>query len=188
MKTTGKTYIISLIAFAVFAVSCKKDDDNPSNPGTGNNQGEIITTLIIQFSDSAGIQPDASVAFRDPDGDGGNGPVQFDTVRLASNTTYYAEILLLDETKTPVDTISNEVLEEAVDHMFFFQHTGSVITTSYNDIDSNGLPVGLSTIWRTGTVSSGTSQVILKHQPGSKDGTQGPGETDVDVTFVSEIL
>jgi hypothetical protein len=181
-------YLLILAAASVIFTSCKKDDDSPQNPGTGNNQGEIITTVILQFTDSAGVAPDAEFTFRDPDGSGGNGYVEFDTIRLVSNTTYLAEILLLDETKSPADTISVEVLEEAEDHIFFFLHTGVNVTTGYLDSDANGLPVGIQTKWRTGTASSGTSQVILKHQPGTKDGTMGPGETDVDVTFQSEVL
>jgi hypothetical protein len=180
--------IVVIAAMAVMGTACKKDDDTPSNPGTGDNEGEIITTLKLVFTDSAGIVPGAEFVFRDPDGDGGNGPVEFDTIRLQQNTVYLSEIFLLDETKNPVDTISYEVLEEADDHMFFFQHTGTNIITTYLDIDSNGIPLGLSTKWRTGVVSSGTSKVILKHQPGIKDGTQAPGETDVEVTFESEVF
>lgn len=184
-----KNHIILLTAlvFVLFS-ACKKDDDSPQNPGTGNNQGEIITTVKLQFTDSAGIAPSSEFTFRDPDGSGGNGPVEFDTIRIAASTTYFVEVLLLDETKVPVDTISNEVLEESEDHMFFFLHNGVNLTTTYGDSDANGLPVGLQTKWRSGVVSAGSSRVILKHQPGSKDGTQGPGETDVDVSFVSEVL
>jgi hypothetical protein len=172
----------------VALTGCKKDDDSPSNPGTGNNQGEIITTLKLLFTDSLTGAHFAEFVFRDPDGAGGNGPVEFDTIRVATGTNYEVNILLLDETKIPVDTISNEVLEEAVDHMFFFHHTGTNITTVYQDADSNGLPLGLYTTWTTGSSSAGSSRILLKHQPGTKDGTEGPGETDVDVTFVSEIL
>jgi hypothetical protein len=180
--------ILTIAIVTICFTACKKDDDSPSNPGTGSNEGEIITTLKLVFTDSAGIAPDAEFVFRDPDGDGGNPPVEFDTIRLQQQTVYLTTVYLLDETKTPVDTISAEVLEEAEDHLFFFFHTGTGIITTYLDSDANGLPLGLSTKWKTGGPSSGTSQIILKHQPGIKDGSQAPGETDVDVTFVSEVI
>lgn len=183
-----KNYIwVSSLTLLSLATSCKKDDDDPTNPNPTPNESELITTIQLHFTDSANVQPDATFSFRDPDGDGGADPVQFDTIRLAANTTYFATILLLDESKSPADTISNEVADESADHMFFFAQNGVNIATTYTDTDVNGLPVGLSTRWVTGTASTGTSTVTLKHQPGVKDGTQAPGETDVEVLFRSEV-
>ena len=183
-----KNYILmSAVALLSLATSCKKDDDDPTNPNPTPNESELITTIKLQFTDSANVQPNVTFAFRDPDGDGGADPVQFDTIRLAANTTYFATILLLDESQSPADTISNEVAEEAADHMFFFANSGVNIATTYTDSDVNGLPVGLATRWVTGTPGTGTSTITLKHQPGVKDGTQAPGETDVEVQFRSEV-
>jgi len=179
--------LITFLTVVTIQTGCKKDDDDPKNPLPDPNDPELITTVELLFQDSAGISPDFVAKFKDPDGDGGNTPVQFDTINLQVNKTYFVSILLLDESGTPVDTISNEVLEEAVDHMFFFNHTGTDIVTTYEDSDSNGLPVGLQTKWKTGAVSSGVSRVTLKHQPGIKNGTITPGETDVEVDFVSRI-
>lgn len=187
MKNTSILYIVSLtVVAATLFTSCKKDDDDPKNPGDPN-ESELITTVRINFTDSAGTAPDVSVVFRDLDGDGGNAPTRFDTIRLQPSTTYFTEILLLDESKLPSDTISNEVAEEAEDHIFFFLHSGVNIATTYLDQDSNGLPLGLSTKWVTGASGSGTSRVTLKHQPGVKDGSQAPGETDIELTFRSEV-
>lgn len=179
--------LMSAIALVSLTTSCKKDDDDPTNPNPTPNESELITTITLQFTDSANVQPTVSYSFRDPDGDGGSDPVEFDTIRLAANTTYFATILLLDESQSPADTVSNEVAEEAADHMFFFAHNGVNIATNYTDVDVNGLPVGLASRWVTGTAGSGTSTVTLKHQPGVKDGTQAPGETDVEVQFQSEV-
>jgi hypothetical protein len=181
------TLLSAALAVTTIFTSCKKDDDDPQNPNDPN-ESELITTVRINFTDSAGIAPNVSVVFRDLDGDGGNAPTRFDTIRLQPSTTYFTEILLLDESKLPSDTISNEVAEEANDHIFFFLHIGTDIATTYRDQDSNGLPLGLSTRWVTGTTGSGTSRVTLKHQPGVKDGTQAPGETDIELTFRSEVL
>lgn len=180
----------SLIAgMLAMATACKKDEDiKPVTPPVTNQQ-ELITTVKLTFTDSANTSSVSTFTFNDPDGDGGAAPT-IDTIILAPNKTYLVSVLLLDATKTPVDTISNEVLEEANDHMLFYNHAGVGITTSYLDQDTNNppLPIGLSTKWKTNaTTASGTSQVILKHQPGVKNGTMTPGDTDVDVVFPSRI-
>jgi hypothetical protein len=185
MKNT-KLLLIALMAILSIQTACKKDDDDPQNPPDPNDS-ELITSVELLFEDSAAVAPDFVAKFRDTDGDGGNSPIQFDTIVMEANKTYFVSILLLDESGTPVDTISNEVLEEADDHMFFFSHLGTDATTTYEDLDSNGLPLGLETKWRTGVVSTGKSKVTLKHQPGVKNGTITPGETDIEVDFYSRI-
>ena len=188
MKTRFKHSTIILFASVSMALNygCKKDDSSPQNPPDGNDS-ELITTVKLSFVDSAGLEPIRQFVFSDIDGDGGNPPGIFDTIRISPQKTYNVSILLLDESKTPADTISNEVLVEGDDHMFFFFHAGSIITTSYDDIDGNGLGIGLQSKWATGNVSSGTSRIVLKHQPGIKDGSFAPGETDVDIQFQSRV-
>lgn len=168
---------------------CKKDDDLVETPPPVQNDSEVITTMRLIATDSATNTVAGTFTFRDPDGSGGTGPDIFDTIRLAANKTYNVQLVLLNETVTPADSISNEVLAEANDHMFFFHYTGASITQSYLDQDTNTPPlgIGLQTKWKTGAASTGTSQVILKHQPGVKDGTETPGETDVDITFQTVI-
>ncbi|HEX5001027.1 MAG TPA: hypothetical protein VFW78_00895 [Bacteroidia bacterium] len=180
-------FLFIAIVMILFTWSCKKDDSSPKHPPVGTNEGEVITSVIVQVSDSAGIWPAQTFKFRDLDGAGGSPPVQFDTIRIPVQTTLLVHLILLDETKLPADTISNDILDEAVDHLFFFEHTGVDIITTYLDSDSNGLPLGLDTKWVTGTAATGTSRIILKHQPGVKDGTITPGATDVDVTFNCEL-
>lgn len=184
-------YIV--IATICLAASCKKkkNEPTPNDPGNPNPQ-ELITTCELHIVDSASNLTvlAAPFIFKDADGDGGNAPTRFDTIKLNSNSTYLVDIILLDESKTPTDTISNEVLEEANDHMFFFTpSTGSNTSISYLDADANSLPIGLETKWKTGTLPSGlqSMQIILKHQPGVKNGTQAPGDTDLDLTFQLKI-
>lgn len=186
MKTHSKNSKIILLALVSLALvpGCKKDDSTPQNPPDGND-AELITTVKLSFVDSAGIEPIRQFVFSDIDGDGGNPPSLFDTIRVSPQRTYNVSILLLDESKTPADTISNEVLAEGDDHMFFFFHSGVNIASSYEDLDVNGIGIGLQSKWVTGTTSSGTSRIVLKHQPGIKDGSFAPGETDVDIQFQS---
>ncbi len=190
MKTVNikiiKSTICILTPFILTICSCKKDDTDPKNPGDPN-ESELITTIQLTFKDTSGMIPDRVFVFSDPDGDGGNAPTRSDTIRIDSQKTYDVSILLLDESKVPADTISNEVLAEAEDHMFFFLQSGVNINTSYLDIDANGLGLGLESRWVCGAPSIGVSRIVLKHQPGEKDGTFAPGETDVDVSFRAEL-
>ena len=130
-------------------------------------------------------------SYRDLDGDGGNDPI-IDTIRLDANMDYTVELLLLDETKNPIDTISHEIEEEKNEHQFFFSKIGTYnLTTTYLDFDDNGVPLGLNIQLNTTTgftEKTNKFQVVLKHQPGEKPttGTTGDesiGDTDIEVNF-----
>ena len=175
-----------LLFFILIAgmTACHKKDPKPENHP--QNESELITTVRLQFIDSASGDT-SSFQFRDPDGEGGNAPLAFDTLKLDANHSYQVSILLLDESKNPVDTVSNEVLQESSDHLFVFNVSGAKLGITILDKDNNNLPVGLKTRWRTGNPSQGTAEVVLRHQPGIKDGTAAPGESDVDVTFYAVV-
>lgn len=210
MKTIIKSTLYLGMLLLLLSTSCKKKKNQPAPedpPPTPNTQ-EVITSFKLLLTDSA-TSTVYTYFYKDPDGDGGQtgfyGPgttstsTQSDSVfTLMPNRTYFTEIILLDETKNPVDTISNEVEEEGDEHMFFFNSTnptgtpytvilaGSGIKITYTDLDA-GSPqrgIGLQSRWRTyGIAAKSPMNIILKHQPGVKDGTMAPGDTDVDVTF-----
>lgn len=189
MLKASKTLILASISIATIWTGCKKDEKSVPTPQPTVNEEELITTMKLVFDDTTSANNDVTAIFNDPDGDGGNAPTQHDTIMLKANTVYHVQIILLDQSKNPADTISNEVEEEANDHHFFFHYSGANITQTYLDKDNNTppLPLGLLTRWETGLSSTGTSQIILKHQPGVKNGTETPGETDIDVTFQTKI-
>ena len=77
-----------------------------------------------------------------------------------------------------------------MEHQFFFTATGANLTVGYADEDDNGNPLGLVTTLTTSDASSGTIQVVLRHEPDksatgvqSGDITNAGGETDIEVTF-----
>ena len=190
MQTIQKITKASLYLFlaATLMVGCKKDKDSPkpNNPTPPANEEELITTVKITFVDTAGVEPTVTVFFRDPDGDGGNAPTQFDTIRLAANSVYNATLEVFDESKNPVENITTEIVEEADEHIFCFTPTN--VNLSIVRTDSDGTyEIGLASQWTVGITSIGTTQVVLKHQPGVKDGTYAPGDTDVELNFVTEI-
>lgn len=174
--------IFLLSAALMLMIACNKKNDTPPNP----NEEELITTVQLTFTDSAGVQPAVTAAYRDLDGDGGNNPVQWDSIRLKANTTYNTSILLLDESKSPADTISQEVLAEAAEHLFCFTVTGANTTVKRTDSDGT-YEIGLQSKWTTGAISAGNVRVVLKHQPDVKNGSCDPGETDIDLNFVLQV-
>lgn len=170
--------IISTII--VLLASCKDSSIAPDNPPS--NESELITTMKLLMKDSAD-GTERTFVFRDTDGEGGAGPTQFDTIKLQSGRTYQCQMLLLDESKALTDTISNEVMEEADDHLVFYEVTAASLSIKIEDKDSKQLPLGLISKWICNQKSSGTINIQLKHQPGVKDGSKAPGETDAMVEF-----
>lgn len=179
---------IAIMSIAVIGLTaCKKDKKKEVDNPPPVNEEELITTFQIAFTDANGVQPNVTATFRDLDGPGGNAPVTFDTIRLHSATTYNAQITLLNESVTPAENISDEVLEEAVDHLFCFG-PGAGLNLTIVRTDSDGThEIGLQSQWITGAVSTGETLIRLKHQPGVKDGTCDPGDTDIELNFRTEI-
>lgn len=208
MKTTIATLTLLAMLTSTFT-ACKKDkkeDPTPQQPAPPANEAELITTLKLSLRDTVSNTTTVYV-FSDLDGDGGNpaifgGTNQSDSViNITANRVYEATILLLDQTKSPVDTISNEVEEEGADHMFFFNSiaptgtpyntylSGSMTNIKYLDLDANNRGIGLSTLWTAPSMMMGKSplSIELKHQPSVKDGSYAPGETDIQVTFKLKV-
>ncbi|MCU0432609.1 MAG: hypothetical protein MUC87_04045 [Bacteroidia bacterium] len=189
MKSKLSKFILPTLVIAASFTACKKDDDQVTVPPPVVNSVEIMNSLQLLVTDSVTGNAVDTVIFLDPDGDGSMAPSVWDTLRLQPSKTYLVNILLLNTLANPVDTVSNEVLAEAHEHQFFFNFTGAGITHTYLDSDTNTppLPVGLQNKFRTGAAATGTTQVILKHQPGIKDGNITTGDTDIDVTFQTII-
>lgn len=180
---------LTMVSFAAIAImGCKPDEEDDINAPAPVNEEEVITTMILSFT-GQGSAADKELRFTDADGDGGGAPV-FDLDTLQAGSNYNVSLILLNATADPVDTISNEVLNEGVDHQFFFQPTGANIAFAYTDADTNGAPIGLSTTASTTAASAGTLKVTLRHQPDKSavgvnggDLTNAGGETDIEVIF-----
>ncbi len=181
----SRLFLGSFLLATLLLVSCG-DDPEPAN------EEELITTLTLTLTPTltpTGGDP-ITMTFKDLDGDGAGVPQYIystggDAAVLSASTTYTAEITLLNESVNPAENITEEIEEEADEHLFCFTVGGGAnIDYSYADEDDNGLDVGLTTIWETGAASTGTITIVLRHQPGTKTGAcPGPGETDIEVTF-----
>ncbi len=164
-------------------LSCKKDKDLSPLPAPINNPPELITSVHLIFTDSSNTSIVKTFKFRDPDGDGGNAPIQKDTIKLSANKTYSLAVEFWDETKTPNIDITPDIKTEANDHQVFFNISGVTINNIYIDKDGNNNPIGLLNKWRTKNSGSGAANIVLMHQVGVKNGSQSSGETDTNVTF-----
>jgi hypothetical protein len=162
-------------------VSCKKTTNDVTQPDISNEE-ELITTVELSFIGPDSTETISKFTFSDVDGVGGASPV-IDTIKLNAGAFYTCNIAFLDETKTPADNITEEVEEEGDEHLICF--TSTITGLSFEKTDSDGVfPIGLESKWtHVGTIENGIVTITLKHQPGVKDGTCEPGETDVEVTF-----
>lgn len=186
MKTNKlfRYLVIPAAALAMFTIAaCGEDDDH-----NHDDEGEVITTLKVTFTDSANTAEVRTAIFKDPDGVGGNGPTQFDTIKLANNRTYNATVQLLNESNpNDVKDKTTEIIDEKNDHLFGYSTTISGLTITRTDVDGNNQPFGLNSKWRTGAAGIGTATVVLKHQPGIKNGDLNIGETDIEVVFQARV-
>jgi hypothetical protein len=172
------------IASMLFITACKNNEIKPENKPS--NETELITTLIIELTDSQTNTKNHFV-FRDLDGDGGNAPVNFDSIFLKPNTTYNCHLIVLDESQSKSDTVSNEIFDERDDHLFVFTKEQIDAVIYITDKDNNNLPLGLMSKWYSKTASNGFITIALKHQPNIKNGSSQIGETDIEIKFPCRI-
>jgi hypothetical protein len=167
---------------------------------------ELITKATLTFT-PPGAGAGIVVTATDPDGEGVQDLVVDGPINLTIATTYILTIDLINGLASPTSAeydVDKEVAKESDEHMFFFAWTDDVFenpvgdgnadnrddAVNYNDKDSGGLPLGLSTTWRSSPVAaSGTFRVLLKHQPNLKSATStsATGESDLDITFTISV-
>lgn len=182
-KNKITTSLITLSVFAAFIINSCNDTSNPPSP---TDDSEVITTLKLELKDTiSGVL--YSYFFRDPDGEGGNSPVQWDTIKLDSQKVYKVVLKILNESNpNAIIDVSNEIKAEATSHIICFTpaNTGLIVTRT----DTDGTyPIGLESLWKSGKNSNGTLNIKLKHQPGLKNGSCDVGETDIDVNFPLKV-
>ncbi|MGV3561072.1 hypothetical protein [Larkinella arboricola] len=177
--TRSRLWMIMLGASMTLLAGCNDKADEPQPA----DENELITTVNLTFTEQ-GTTTSQTFLWQDKDGDGGQAPTRFDKITLKPNTTYDLTVELLDESKTPTENISDEVAEESDEHLFVFTTNPATLATyTYADKDANNLPIGLKGTLKTNAAAAGKLRVQLRHQAGTKDGTAGPGTSDVDLTF-----
>jgi hypothetical protein len=173
--------------FSLLAVffSCDDDDDVQII-----NEEEVITTLTVTLVEE-GTGDEKILQYRDLDGDDGPNPPVITVENLLANTTYSGSIQFLNEQETPIEDITEEVIEEADEHQVFFVNASSLNTTfAYSDADADNNPIGVEFSLVTGDASNGNLSIILIHDgdkfaDGAAEGilTNVGGETDIEANF-----
>ena len=196
-----KNYLLVALLFAFVSgfTACSDDDEAPEE-----EEGvEVITNLTLKFAPESGGTEITAEAI-DPDGAGSAELAVQDSINLSASTTYTLtfEITNALDPNDPED-IGEEIAEEEDEHQFFFAFTDGIFgnptgngnidnagdAINYNDKDSNGCNLGLSTSWTTSDAQSGTFTVRLQHQPDIKTCSTGAidGDTDFNVQFVLNV-
>lgn len=176
-----KTLFSFAIATILFSSCSSSDDSHPVN------EEELITNVSIVFN-STTSQDQVILTFEDLDGDGPNAPVYNSTGSFDVNQIYDAQISV----SNPQENITEEILEEADDHQFFYFATdGFLADFEYKDLDNSDLPIGLEFQLKPSNISQdGKFSLILRHLP-NKSGvgvSQGNisnagGSTDLNIQF-----
>lgn len=176
IKLLRLCFAILLANMLILTTGCDKDEDNEPD-----NEQELITTVKLTFTPTAGIPITATA--KDLDGTGGNAPT-IQPINLKANTDYTLAVEFADESKNPAENITEEVSEENDVHLLCFVATGAVASPTIQDKDKNGKPLGLSSTLKTAAAGSGTLKITLKHEPNkSASNACSTGETDVEQTF-----
>lgn len=175
-------FLATAIFTTILFVSCSNDDDTTPEPV---NEEEVITTLTVTLTPNNGGTP-ITLQTQDLDGDGPTAPVIDVSGNMTAGVIYNGAIVLLNETVSPAENITEEVAEEADEHQFFYTIGGGLdVTTVYGNFDGNGNPLGTEFTLTAGAASSGTVTFTLRHEP-TKPNTgidDAGGETDIATTF-----
>lgn len=173
--------------------SCKKSED-AAKPVINTPQEQITTVIISGYNHHLPADSNFFVkaTWEDLDGNGGNVPT-IDSLQLDTGVTYDFQLLLLDKTKKPYDTISNEVLELGNIHQLFYTPSSTLlgkVLIDRLDMDQNTppMPIGLRTQWQISSFPgytlplTGTLNIILSHYDGIPKTSLPSPESDIDIT------
>lgn len=184
-----KQVIATVIFSSVIAAGCKKPIDNPQP-----EEQELITTLRLIVTNDSGFNK--VFDYKVDNGFGGSvqGSVKVDDIVLSPDTKYNVEVNVLDESKNPVDDITEEVISESHHHLFIFESepvtgAGSVVVSD-GCKDDEGHPFNQKVTFTTGSAGTGKLTVTLKHEPTNKNAAtadEAGGETDALAPFPVKI-
>lgn len=179
---------LPILAAAMLFTSCKEDEEI-----VPTDDNELITRVELTFTNNA-TNASTKYTFQDKDGDPKTAPEKFDKIVLSNGATYTMGIEVFDDTKSPVTDITEEIDEESDVHLFVFKTTpATLLKTTIQDVDKNGLPIGLTTkVVASSSAGTGKFNVLLKHQPvlngvKVKTGQEAGGSTDIDLSFDVEV-
>lgn len=188
MNKTIAYHLYALVALIGLAASCKKNKQSATAsdpPASTPTPQEVITTLRVYVWDSISNTPvsGSPFTFKDPDGDGGqqggflnNG--QDSVICLQANKTYKTRIVILDETKNPVDSTSAIVAgSESYEHMLFYNGNPANAANAYgNNILNTGYP--------NYTVKLNGSGITIRYTDADNASTKGKATRNIGLQTI----
>ncbi len=184
MKKRNIIILTSVFTLLICWSACNKKEQAVAPPLPGN---EPLTTLVLKATNANDATDTPSASWIQLDPTGTNPPdTSHATLHLKSGASYNVVVQLLDS----LNDITPEIKERENYHLFCFDVApGLNLTCKQTDLDTNPkpLPIGLTDLFTTGAVSSGSLEVTLHHQPNVKDGTCPPGSIDIDATYTVKI-
>jgi hypothetical protein len=180
-----KTALFTTATIALF--SCQTGDDPVPVPV----EQELVTTVKLIVTNSSGFNKTFTYKVENGFGSTTPGTVTKDEVILEPNKEYNLEVQLLNEKKTPVENITEEVISENNDHLFIYQATpAGLLTFTNGSKDAANNPFNQRLTLTTTNAGSGELTVTLKHNPTNKNATTpdaAGGETDAEANFTVKV-
>jgi hypothetical protein len=183
--------ILSMLILALVFTGCSDDDP------VLVNELEVITTVEVTLTNGTASYV---LFWEDLDGDGPNeaivngetipAGVYDGSIQLFNKTV---EEFNADGTENVEYYVTLEILDEELDHQFFFNPTDDLLVVSdYTDMDAEGKPIGQQ-FGLVADVSSGNLNIILLHKPDKYGDDVADGvitnafgnetETDLNISF-----
>lgn len=156
LSSWSNLFIGTIVVFSLTLSGCSKSASTvtPSLPGN-----EFLTTVQLQLTNTADptdVQLCSSTQMSPT-----SHTYQQDSIfnskaflRLKANSTYTGRVIILDETQTPVDTVSDEILARENYHLFFFQPSPILASNIIISNTTTNIP---QTDWLTGQPASDTT-------------------------------
>lgn len=171
-------------AAAALALATAACGDSTVAPG---GEQELISRVTLQVTGNGTTQ---TVYIDDADGNGPGAPsAQVGTLSLLPGVTYTGTVLFENRLENPIENITEEVEEEADEHQVYYTASGTGVTFTATDTDTQGRPLGVT---YTAAAANGTTtgartlRVVLCHyvdvaKPANSSSCAA--DTDIDVTF-----
>jgi hypothetical protein len=170
-----------------------------------DHDNELMNEVILNFESTTGGD-DVVITWTED-------TAETDLIVLSDADDYSLSLGFWNTLGTEDENVTIEINDEADEHQVFFTGGGvvgpasdsmdAIVTQSYSDFDSNGLPVGLENTITTDAVGTGEFIVTLRHMPPESgvavktetladdvlaDGFSAiGGNNDVQLTFTIEV-
>ena len=180
---------IALLAIATTAslFSCQTGDDPIPVPV----EQELVTTVKLIVTNNSGFNKTFTYKVENGFGTTTPGTIVKDELVVGPDKEYNLEVQLLNEKKTPVENITEEVISESNDHLFIYQSApASLLSFSNGNKDAANNPFNQRITLKTATAGAGELTLTLKHNPTNKNATSpdaAGGETDVEAKFTVRV-